>query len=748
MAEIAGLMVRLEATTALLRNELRRAESAVDQTAGRIEKEAGRAEGALSNIGTALKGSLAGLAGALSVDAISHVVSETLSFATRLKNVAAASGLSTQALQQLNGAFQQLGLGTDGFDNALEEMLPNLGEALTGSGGAADAFRRLGVQLRDANGNVRSTDQILLSMADAMKDIQSPAERAGIASAIFGEEAGPKMAQALSQGGSAIRALMGDVVTLSDEMINRAAEIEVAWQRMGSTVGTYLKEGILEAIFSTVNEGKHIFEILKGLYEKGRAAVTAPENAGLTDLQIQLKTLEDDLAGVEKDRAEGNSAFFGTEGLDARIKGLKERIELQKEMIKLKEEEIAKDTALKGLQGQGGVPSNFGNSQGTGGPFVRTDQSGKMVQPGDLNFGRAALDTWEKIASDQDAAAKKLVATAAQKEAAVKKVVDALRLEGENYARTAEDQELYNRLLQAGVDLDSVAGKQIEEEVRAMQDRKRMADFWKGTQEADQASYEARKAVLESIATPTQKYNEEMDRLNRLLNAGTIAYGEWAAAAVLAHDSMVAGNKALEKTSTEMKFVEEVGTRAFERIGSGITDAFLNGESAAVNFKNVSMAVISELLQSFIQLAAVNPLKNLLFGTAEATLNSVGGSLATRLAGSQTGAANFAHLNGPNPPRASGGPVSAGQSYLVGERTAEIFTPNVNGRILPRVPETPMLAGPRQAQGDNFQLVQHLNFATGIQSTVRAEVMNMMPTISNSARMGMMEFQARRGRSM
>ena len=239
--------------------------------------------------------------------------------------------------------------------------------------------------------------------------------------------------------------------------------------------------------------------------------------------------------------------------------------------------------------------------------------------------------------------------------------------------------------------------------------------------------------------------------MRQLLEAGVIHYGEWAAAASLAHEALKDGNKALEKQSAEMEFVQEVGTRAFERIGRGITEAFLNGEKAAVNFQNVSLAVISELLQAFIQLAAVNPLKNLLFGTAEATLGSVGQSaMAGRFAywsgASQTGAANFGHLNGPGSPRASGGPVAAGQSYLVGEQRPEIFTPDVNGRIVARTPS--LAGGAGKTTAGQVQVVQNLNFATGVQSTVRAEVMSMMPTISQTARMGMLEAQARRGRSL
>ena len=38
--------------------------------------------------------------------------------------------------------------------------------------------------------------------------------------------------------------------------------------------------------------------------------------------------------------------------------------------------------------------------------------------------------------------------------------------------------------------------------------------------------------------------------------------------------------------------------------------------------------------------------------------------------------------------RADGGPVTAGQPYIVGEKRPELFVPKVDGMILPRVPES------------------------------------------------------------
>lgn len=49
--------------------------------------------------------------------------------------------------------------------------------------------------------------------------------------------------------------------------------------------------------------------------------------------------------------------------------------------------------------------------------------------------------------------------------------------------------------------------------------------------------------------------------------------------------------------------------------------------------------------------------------------------------------------------RASGGPVRKGQPYIVGERKAELFVPDQNGRIVPQVPNPPKLPDASQMRG-------------------------------------------------
>lgn len=71
--------------------------------------------------------------------------------------------------------------------------------------------------------------------------------------------------------------------------------------------------------------------------------------------------------------------------------------------------------------------------------------------------------------------------------------------------------------------------------------------------------------------------------------------------------------------------IERSFERAFDRIGSAITTMFVEGKASALDFKNVALAVVGEIAQEFIKLAAINPLKNALFGTNSPTLGDTGG---------------------------------------------------------------------------------------------------------------------------
>lgn len=86
---------------------------------------------------------------------------------------------------------------------------------------------------------------------------------------------------------------------------------------------------------------------------------------------------------------------------------------------------------------------------------------------------------------------------------------------------------------------------------------------------------------------------------------------------------------------------------------------------------------------------------------------------------------------------ANGGPVQYGNSYLVGERGPEIFTPGMGGGQI--------TSNSKSGIGSGVTIVQNINVSTGVQQTVRAEIRQLMPQIANSAKAAVVDAKRRGG---
>jgi phage-related minor tail protein len=100
--------------------------------------------------------------------------------------------------------------------------------------------------------------------------------------------------------------------------------------------------------------------------------------------------------------------------------------------------------------------------------------------------------------------------------------------------------------------------------------------------------------------------------------------------------------------------------RAGRSIEGALSRAIVNGKFGFDDLKRVALSAMSQIASASVR-ALFSP-----SGGAQSALPSLGGL--------------FASLMG-SPGRATGGPVAAGRSYVVGERGPELFVPTSGGRI-------------------------------------------------------------------
>jgi len=102
-----------------------------------------------------------------------------------------------------------------------------------------------------------------------------------------------------------------------------------------------------------------------------------------------------------------------------------------------------------------------------------------------------------------------------------------------------------------------------------------------------------------------------------------------------------------------------------------------------------------------------------------------------QIAASGVGSAIFGAIAG----KADGGPVSGGTPYVVGERGPELFIPKANGAIVPN----------HKMGNQGATVIQNINISPGIEGTVRAEIVKLMPAIQESAKQGVLDSAQRGG---
>lgn len=139
---------------------------------------------AAAAVGAALAGAFVGAGKALADATFS-----TSQLADELLTLSSTTGLATDTLQELNYASELLDVSTDTVTGSMTKLLKNMSSAADGSSSAAEKFTALGISYTDAEGNLRSTEDVFWDAIDVLGQIENESERDAAAMDLFGKSA-------------------------------------------------------------------------------------------------------------------------------------------------------------------------------------------------------------------------------------------------------------------------------------------------------------------------------------------------------------------------------------------------------------------------------------------------------------------------------------------------------------------------------------------------------------------------------
>ena len=248
--------------------------------------------------------------------------------------------------------------------------------------------------------------------------------------------------------------------------------------------------------------------------------------------------------------------------------------------------------------------------------------------------------------------------------------------------------------------------------------------------------HDARASVLEFILAVKESMNLDTSGTLKALNDSIIAIEDATEAAFKLDNELkkpFAGIKNLQQELSNMttidlfsyfKKVGKTGEDALDKIktktetisdmiGKKFGDAFMSladgTKSAKDAFRLMARDIIGELFRIFV----VKKITGFISGAISQSFPSFG-NIETR---------------------GMGGPVSAGRPYMVGEAGPELIIPNRSGNVIPN----------NKLGGDTVVVNQSINVTTGVQQTMRAEILGLMPQIQEASKAAVLDAKRRGG---
>lgn len=165
-------------------------------------------------------------------------------------DTAERTGISRERFQELGFAAKLTGSSSEVLAGALQKMNINVGAATKGSKELKEMFSGLGINIRDAGGKLKSTDQLFDTFVDRISKIKDPTLQAQAAVKVFGKSA-TELLPLIKGGGAGIKDMAAEArrlgIVLSDDAVRDGEAfgdildtLKAAVGGVGNIIGTAL----------------------------------------------------------------------------------------------------------------------------------------------------------------------------------------------------------------------------------------------------------------------------------------------------------------------------------------------------------------------------------------------------------------------------------------------------------------------------------------------------------------------------
>lgn len=258
------------------------------------------------------------------VDVMNEAVHAGAAYADNINTLSTNYGIATQALQAYQYMAELVDTDVDTITGSIAKLTRNMDAARNGTGEAAEAFQKLGIQVTDGEGKLRNANDVFLEAIDHLGYIESGSERDALAMDLFGKSA-MELNSLIAAGSEGMTAYAREAqkmgFILSDQDLAALNSVQDSFDRMDNMMTAIKNQIGAEMAPALADLARQLLEVAQQVdwREFGQAAAMV-----IRDLTPAVVTLVESIAGLvmilgelaEKERElRENGGLWGSTGL-------------------------------------------------------------------------------------------------------------------------------------------------------------------------------------------------------------------------------------------------------------------------------------------------------------------------------------------------------------------------------------------------------------------------------------------------
>lgn len=167
--------------------------------------------------------------------ALIQMTRESAEAADDIVTLSSVTGMSTDSIQELNYMADLTDVSLDRIRDSLKETTNKMQEAATGTGDAYEAYNKLGVEITDVDGQLRSAEDVFYDTIDALGEMKNKTERDALAMDLMSESA-QELNPLIEIGSDGLKQYAQEAhsmgYVLDNEALTALTEVDDAYQRL------------------------------------------------------------------------------------------------------------------------------------------------------------------------------------------------------------------------------------------------------------------------------------------------------------------------------------------------------------------------------------------------------------------------------------------------------------------------------------------------------------------------------------